>query len=130
MFLRFFVASSKFFLNVLVCSFFCLPDFSESADARNLGLMTLSIHYSALLNLAIMIKTIFFQMFSLVIFNVKRPVLVHGGGGGICASEDEIVERDDKVLIPSLEYLSVSVMVSPLSSAARSLALHTRAIPI
>ena len=37
----FFVASSKVFLNVLVCSSVCLPDFSESADARDLGLMTL-----------------------------------------------------------------------------------------
>ena len=41
LFLRLFVASSKVFLNVLVCSFFCLADFSESADARDLGLMTL-----------------------------------------------------------------------------------------
>ena len=28
-------------LSVLVCLFICLPDFSESADARDLGLMTL-----------------------------------------------------------------------------------------
>ena len=39
--LRLFVASSKVFLNFLVCSSNCLPDFSESADARDLGLMTL-----------------------------------------------------------------------------------------
>ena len=38
---RLFVASSKVFLNVLVCSFVCLPDFSKGADARDLGLMTL-----------------------------------------------------------------------------------------
>ena len=41
LFLRFFVASSTVFLNVLVCLSVCLPDFSESADARDLGLMTL-----------------------------------------------------------------------------------------
>ena len=41
LFLRLFVASLKVFSNVLVCSSVCLPDFSESADARDLGLMTL-----------------------------------------------------------------------------------------
>ena len=37
LFLRLFVASLKVFSNVLVCSSVCLPDFSESADARDLG---------------------------------------------------------------------------------------------
>ena len=45
LFLRLFVASSKVFLNVLVCSSVCLPDFSESADARDLGLMTLFLFF-------------------------------------------------------------------------------------
>ena len=41
MFLRLIVASSKFFLNVLIYSSVCLPEFSESANARDLDLMTL-----------------------------------------------------------------------------------------
>ena len=45
LFLRLFVASSKVFPNVLVCSSVCLPDFFESADARDLGLMTLFLSF-------------------------------------------------------------------------------------
>ena len=41
LFLRLFVASLKVFSNGLVCSSVCLPDFFESADAPDLGLMTL-----------------------------------------------------------------------------------------
>ena len=41
LFLRLSVASLKVILNVIVCSSVCLPNFSKSADARDLGLMTL-----------------------------------------------------------------------------------------